>query len=197
MVVGVQPGVKGGAAFGFGGVGPGVGPFVGQGAVIALDFAVGLWPVGAGVFGGDAQAGAGGSPQAGNVAAAVVADDAFDGDPGCGVPGVRAGQERGCGFAGLVGQDLGIGQPGVVVEGGVQVAVAQVRAAVDLAAARGVAVGLPVTLAGRPAQDPVAAAVGNVAEFFDIDMDQLARAGPLIAPHGSAAATVQVHQQRA
>src|SRR5215468_253224 len=151
MVVGVQPGVKGGASFGFCGVGLCVGPFLGQGAVVALDFAVGLWPVGAGVFGGDAQAGAGGSPQVGDVTAAVVADDAFDGDPGCGVPGVRAGEERGCGFAGLVGQDLGIGQPGVIVEGGVQVAVAQVRAAVDLAAPGGVAMGLPVTPARRQA----------------------------------------------
>ena len=48
MVVGVEPGAKGQAAVGLGGVGAGVGPFVGEGAVAALDFAVGLGPAGAG-----------------------------------------------------------------------------------------------------------------------------------------------------
>jgi hypothetical protein len=62
MVVGMEPGVKGGTAFGFCGVGAGAGPFVGEGAVIALDFAVGLGPVGAGAFRGDAQLVAGVAP---------------------------------------------------------------------------------------------------------------------------------------
>ncbi len=88
MVVDVEPGVKGGAAFGFGDVGAGVGPFVGEGAVVALDLAVGLGPVGAGPLVGDAQFGAGG-PVPGPVAGAVVAQDPLDGDPGGGVPGVR------------------------------------------------------------------------------------------------------------
>jgi hypothetical protein len=53
MVVGVEPGVKGGAAFGFGGVGAGVGPFAGEGAVVAPGFAVrpclaGRWGTGPG-----------------------------------------------------------------------------------------------------------------------------------------------------
>ena len=39
-----------------------VGPFFEQGAVEALDFAVGLGPVGAGVFGFDAEPGAGLGP---------------------------------------------------------------------------------------------------------------------------------------
>jgi hypothetical protein len=38
----------------------GVGPFVGEGAVVALDLAGGLGPVGAGPLVGDAQFGAGG-----------------------------------------------------------------------------------------------------------------------------------------
>src|SRR5215470_2515337 len=54
MVVDVEPGVKGSAALGFGGVGAGVGPLVGEGAVVALGLAVGLRPVGAGALGGDA-----------------------------------------------------------------------------------------------------------------------------------------------
>ena len=64
----------------------------------ALDLAVGLGPVGPGALGGDAEAGAGAQPKAGAVAGAVVAQDALDGDPGGGVPGVRAGQECGGGF---------------------------------------------------------------------------------------------------
>src|SRR5215469_4189353 len=156
MVVEMEPGVKGGASFGFGGVGAGVGPFVGQGAVVSLDFAVGLRPVGAGALGRDVQLGAGGGPVPGAVAGAVVADDAFDGDAECGVPGVRAGEERGGGVLALVGQDLGVGEPGMVVQRGVQVAVAQDRGAAWAGA-------VPVAVAGGLAEDAPAAAVGDVA----------------------------------
>src|ERR1700722_13413219 len=71
MVVGVQPEVKGGAAFGFGGVGLGVGPFVSQGAVEPSGFAVGLGPVGARPFRDDAEIGAGRGPGLRAVAGAV------------------------------------------------------------------------------------------------------------------------------
>jgi hypothetical protein len=92
MVVGVEPGVKCFAAGGLGGVGAGVGPFVGEGAVEPLDFPVGLGPVGAGALVGDVQVLAGRGPDPGAVAGAVVGQDALDGDAGGGVPGVRAGQ---------------------------------------------------------------------------------------------------------
>src|ERR1700679_1715955 len=124
-----EPGVKGLAAVGFAGAGLGVGPLVGQGAVEPLDLAVGLGPVGAGPVVGDAQLSAGGGPVTGAGAGTGVADRPFDRDPGGGEPGVRAGQERGGGFLALVGQDLGVGQPGVVVQGGVQAAVADGRVA--------------------------------------------------------------------
>jgi hypothetical protein len=55
--------------------------------------------------------------------------DALDGDASGGVPGVCAGQEAGGGFLPFAGEDLGAGQTGVVVQGGVQVAVAEVRVA--------------------------------------------------------------------
>src|SRR5215831_16409548 len=196
MVVGVQPGVKGGAAFGFGGVGPGVGPFVGQGAVVALDLAVGLGPVGAGALGGDAELGAGGGPEPGSVAGAVVAEDALDGDPGGGVPGVCAGQERGGGVLALIAQDLGIGQAGAVVQGGVQVTVADDGVAVAGAPGRGGG-GLAVAPARLAAVDAPAAAVGDVDELFDVDVDQFAGAGPLVAADAPPAAAVQVRQWRA
>ena len=46
VIVGMQPGGELLAAFGVGAVEPGICPFVGQGAVEAFDFAVGLWPIG-------------------------------------------------------------------------------------------------------------------------------------------------------
>ena len=49
VVVVVEPGLVGGLALGLAGVGVGVGPLEGQSAVEALDLAVGLGPVGAGV----------------------------------------------------------------------------------------------------------------------------------------------------
>ena len=49
VVVVVEPGLVGGFALGLAGVGVGVGPLAGQRAVEALDLAVGLGPVGAGV----------------------------------------------------------------------------------------------------------------------------------------------------
>jgi hypothetical protein len=48
VIVGVQPGSELRAAFGVTGVEAGVGPFVGQGAVESLYFAIGLGSVGSG-----------------------------------------------------------------------------------------------------------------------------------------------------
>ena len=62
---------------------------------------------------------------AASVAEVVVGDDAFDaGDAVLGEVGRGAGQERSAGGAFLVGQDLGVGQSGVVVDEGMDVVVA-------------------------------------------------------------------------
>jgi hypothetical protein len=61
----------------------------------------------------------------------------------------------------------------VVVDGGVDVAVADDR----LAAAALVGGGLPAAVAGLVADGAPAAAVGDVPEFFDVDVDQPAGAG--------------------
>src|SRR5690606_37172525 len=124
MVVDVQPGRKRGAAFGLGGVGAGVGPFVQQGAVVALDLAVGLRPERAGALVGGPGRGQGGAPQPRGVGRAVVGQYAPDGDSGVGEECLGALPERGGGVLAFVGQDLGVGQAGVVVDGGVQVPVA-------------------------------------------------------------------------
>jgi hypothetical protein len=58
----------------------------------------------------------------------VVGDDPFDGrDAAGGEVAGGAEREAGGGGAFLVGQDLGVGQPGVVVDGGVDVVVADPR----------------------------------------------------------------------
>ena len=87
---------------------------------------------------------------------------------------VGRGAERGTQrrWALLVGQDLGVGQPGVVVDQGVHVVVADScllgrRGRADLAA-----VGSP------------AAAVGDPAEFLDVHVDQLAGPVAFVADRG-------------
>ncbi len=133
IVVGVEPVWQGVAALGFGGVRLGVGPFVGESAVEPFDFAVGLGSVGPGALVDDGELRACSSPRLRAVARAVVGQDALDGDAGGGIPGVRAVQERGGGVFALVGEDLGVGETGVIVQGGVQVAVAQGWLAVAVA----------------------------------------------------------------
>jgi hypothetical protein len=53
------------------------------------------------------------------MAAAVVGQDLLDDHAAGGEPGLGPGQEPGGSLAGLIGVDLGIGQPGVVIDGGV------------------------------------------------------------------------------
>jgi hypothetical protein len=57
VIVGVEPKQECLATLGLGAVGPGVGPLIEQGAVEAFDFSVGLRPIGAGAFVGDADCG--------------------------------------------------------------------------------------------------------------------------------------------
>src|SRR5689334_14807179 len=104
--------------------------------------------------------------------------------------------ERGGGFLALVGQDFAVGQAGVIVDGGMQVAVADDGVAVAAASGRGDG-GLAVAPAGLLAVDAPAAAVGDVAEFLDVHVHQLARGGALITAHPLAAGPVQVSQRRA
>ena len=78
----------------------------------------------------------------------------------------------------LVGEDLGVGQPGVVVDGGVQVAVAEDRG--WPCRVRPVRRRLRSCLRGL-AGDAPAAAVGDVAELLDVDVDQLAGPVALVA----------------
>ncbi len=93
----------------------------------ALDLPVGLWPVGPGLLRLDAQLFAGVAPQVRLVAAAVVGQDPLDGDTAVGEPGDRILEDVGRGLFGLVFAGLDVGDAGVVVDDGVQVAGADER----------------------------------------------------------------------
>ena len=54
------------------------------------------------------------------------------------------------------------------------------------------AVGLAVGLAGGPAQEPVAATSGDIAELLDVDVDQVAGLAVLVAADRLAGCPVQV-----
>ena len=74
----------------------------------------------------------------------------------------------------FVGQDLGIGQPGVVVDGGVDIVVADRWASGSVLVAGAVLVRVA-------AMNAMAASRRNAAQLLDVHVDQLARVGALIA----------------
>ena len=104
------------------------------------------------------------------VAGAVVSQDALDGDVLALEVGKRSNKEGGSGRAAFVGQGLDVGVAGVVVHGHVEEveteAGAALRATVGLAEA---------------GQDALAAALRDAAELLDVQVDQVARAGMLVA----------------
>ena len=182
VVVGVEEVWQGCASFGVAGVGAEVGPFVEQGAVEAFDLAVGLRPVGAGEFAGRAEFGQGLAPgDALAVGPGVVGQHALDpGDAEGGEEGRCPAQEVCAGGGLLVGVDLAVGEAGVVVDCGVDV--------VEAHAASG-------GPAGLAAQDPMAAAVRDPAEFLDVDVDQFA--GPVAFVAADDLSGGPVHERQA
>ena len=72
----------------------------------------------------DAECAAGERVDGGAVGGAVVGEEPLDADAVAAVEGDGAAEEadRGCGF--LVGEDLGVGEPAVVVDGDVDVLLA-------------------------------------------------------------------------
>src|SRR5689334_12537765 len=121
MVVVPEPAVKGAGAFLAGAVDGAVGPAVEEGADEAFGFAVGLRPVGAGAEVVDAELAAGDGVDRAAVGGAVVGQDPFDRDPVLLVVGAGAAQEGGGGGGAFVGEDLGVGEAAVVVDGDVHV----------------------------------------------------------------------------
>src|SRR4051794_16028748 len=164
QVVVVEPGGQEGGTVVVAGEDPGVGPLGTQGAVEAFDLAVDPGAVRANELlpGSDRGCGRGEVP-GDPVVLGVVGDDPLDGDAVAGVEGCGAGEEAGAGGALLVVEDLGVGQPGVVIDGGVDVVIAQPSGA---ARADTAAVGAPAT------------AIGDAAELLHVDVHQ--GAGPVV-----------------
>ncbi len=150
----------------------------------AFDLAVGLRTPGPGPAGADAQVAAGVAPGVLAVGPGVVGQDPFDAD----AQGREVGggpHEEGCaGRGGLVGKVFGVGNAAVVVECGVEVGVS------------GAVASVLVRAACCPAEDFVAAAVGNPAQLLDVDVDQFAGSGAFVAADGLAGRTVQGGQGR-
>jgi hypothetical protein len=87
------------------------------------------------------------------------AGDAVGGEEASG-----SGQEPSAGAGLLIGEHLGIGQAGVVINGGMDEVVARPTSGVAAAVLGGVA-----------AMDAVAAAGAEPAQLLDVEVDQLAR----------------------
>src|SRR5436190_9734666 len=119
----------------------------------------------------------------GSVAAAGVGQHALHGDAVGGEPVLGPGPERGGGLSGLVLVDLAVGQPGVVVDGGVDVGVAVQRLAATVGPAGG-PVGVAVVLALAAAELAPATAGRDHTELLDVDVDQPARIGVLVTDRG-------------
>jgi hypothetical protein len=120
VIVGVEPVGVGRGAVLVAAVGLGVGPFGVDGAVEALDLAVGLGPVGPGPAMFDVVAERFGEGL-GPVAGAVVGHDCGDADAGCGEEGVGPEPERRGGLLAFIAELFGVGEATVVVERVVQV----------------------------------------------------------------------------
>ena len=103
-----------------------VGPLVQHRAVEPLHLGVGLGPIGAGEALDRAEVGNGlAEVVIGAVVAGGVGHDPLDGDAVGVEPATSAAQEPGAGLAPRIGQDLDIGQPGVMIDGGMHMVVAR------------------------------------------------------------------------
>src|SRR5690606_33997771 len=88
----------------------------------------------------------------GSVASPVVGQDLANGDASTGEPGVGADPEISGGLFAFIGQQLAVDQPGVAVDRGVQIVVADHRVP-RRAAAAGVGGGIAATGAAAEAQN--------------------------------------------
>ena len=128
VVVDVDPVLQGVVAVGFGQVGTGVGPFLGEGPVESFDFAVGLRPVGAGPDVFDPTEG--GLEGLGSVTGPVVGHDRLDGDPVRGEELLGPLPEGGAGRPFDIGEGFDVAEPGVVIDRGVDMFIPSGLAAV-------------------------------------------------------------------
>src|SRR5215218_9748041 len=171
MVVGPKPAVKGCGAFSAGAVDRAVGPAPGERADEALGFAVGAWPVGPRAEVTQAEQLAGERVDGGTVGRAVVGHDALDGDAVTGVEGDCALEKRDRGDGLLIGQDFDVSQARRVIDADVD----ELPALGFSAPARP-----PVGVLARTLARDAMPNAGDLAELFDVDVDELPRPRALV-----------------
>ena len=167
VIVGVDPVLVGRCAGVVGEVGVGVGPFLGEGAVETLDLPVGLGSIGTRELVGDVIAERLGE-RSRSIAGTIVGEDPFHGDAVILEERVRPRPEPGGGVFLLIAEDLGVGEPGVVIDGMVEE-----RVPAPLL--------LVVAAPDRAAELSVAATIGDAPLLLDIDVDEIAWSGMFVA----------------
>jgi hypothetical protein len=165
VVVVVQPDRQLAAPVGGGAVGHGIGPVLEHGLDEALGLAVGLGRVGPGPQVAQAERLAGLAEEMAAVAGAVVGHDPAHADAVAGEPDHCPSEEARAAVAGLVVQDLDIGEPGMVVDADVDKLPAD---AIVLAA---------------PGPGDAMAGLVEAGELLDVEMDQIAGSGALVTAH--------------
>lgn len=156
----------------------------------AFDLAVGLGPVGAGLSWGDAELFAGIAPGVGFLGRAVVGEDPLDPDAAGLEPGHCPAEnpDRGDGF--LVVMDLGVGDPGVVIDDAVNERGPDLGLTVFRSWFAWCGGTIPVAL--RASNVSPAAGVGDVSELFDVDVDHRPGVVVFVTAHDLTGADVDV-----
>ena len=140
-----------------------VGPFAERGLDEAFGLAVGLGRIRLDPDVLDAELLAGAGEGFRKIAAAIVGHDTLDGDAETPEVSDRGAEEGDGAFLPLIREDVGAGDPGMVVDGDV-----------SIFPAGGLATAMAGAMAGATAGDAMANAI-EAAELFDVDVDDLAR----------------------
>jgi hypothetical protein len=177
VVVGVEPAREGQSAVFLPSVGTSVGPLLQKGSVEALDLSVGLGSVGTAVTMADVGGGERFVEQASLVREGVVGENALDDHALGSEPALGTSPERGCGGALLVSEDFGVGQAGVVVDGRMEVGVADSE--------------VPVGTLGAAMRSP-SATFADTTQLLHVHVHQLSRAGALVAADLGSGGPVEV-----
>src|SRR3989449_2184407 len=165
-VVLVQPGGKLGGAKPRVVIGASISPLPQRGLDKAFRLAVGARGVGAGEALGDAELATGAAKAARAVARSVVGQYPADADAEARVGGHRCPQESRCRCGFLVGQEVGESDAGVIINRHMQIFPA-------------LSVNASLAMAGNAAADR-----GEAPDFLDVEMEQIAGGGVLVADHG-------------
>src|SRR6266487_4440359 len=173
VVVSIEPGPKLRASLGRAAVDASVGPFAQHRLDEALGLAVGARPVRPCSQVPEPQLAAGNGVNRRDIGRAVVGHHPLDRDAALAKPRHRPVKEADGARAALIGEDLDVGETSGVIDADV----AELPADDAAAAPRHGCLGQPAT---APAGDPMAGAL-EAPELLDVDVDELARPGALVA----------------